>query len=57
MFAWIADNAATIIVISVVLLITGLAVFSLVKDRKKKSCGCTGSCVTCGMGCCGGKKE
>ena len=51
MFAWIADNAVTVIAIAVILLISGLAVFSLMKDKKKKSGVCTGNCATCGMGC------
>ncbi len=57
MFAWIADNAVTIIAIVLVLLIAGLAVFSLVKDKKSGSGGCTGNCATCRMGCSGNKNR
>ena len=57
MFAWIAENALTLAVIAVILAVAGLAVFSLVRDKKKKKGGCTGNCATCGMGCsCGAYK-
>ena len=51
MFAWIADNLVTVVTVAVLLVIAGVAVFSLVKDKKKKTGGCTGNCATCGMGC------
>ena len=51
MFAWIADNAVTVIAIAAILIVVGFAVFFLVKDRKRGSGGCTGNCATCGMGC------
>ena len=63
MLAWITENAETVISIAVILFAVGIAVFSLVRDkRKKRKCGgCTGNCATCGM-CSGmqaspGKKE
>ena len=51
MLAWIADNAATIIAAAAVLALVGIAVFSIVKQRKSKKGGCTGNCASCG-GCC-----
>ena len=53
MFAWIAQNAVTVIVSAVILLLIGGAVFSLLRDRKaaKKTGGCTGNCASCGRGC------
>ena len=51
MFAWIAENAATIIVIAVIIVLIGVAVFSLLKDKKNKKGGCTGNCASCGMRC------
>ena len=58
MFAWIADNAAAIIAIAVILIVIGIAVYSLVKDKKNKKGGCTGNCAACGMGCsCSNKKK
>ena len=56
MFAWIADNAVTIAAVAVVLTVVGVAVFSLVKDKKNNKGGCTGNCASCGMGCSCGKK-
>ena len=50
MFAWIAENAATLIASAVLAAVTGVAVFSLVRDKKKNK-GCTGNCATCGMSC------
>ena len=49
MFAWIAENAVTIIVITVILVLIGVAVFSLLKDKKNNKGGCTGNCAACGM--------
>ena len=37
--------------------VIGVAVFSLVKDKKSKKGGCTGNCATCGMGCSYSKKK
>ena len=51
MLQWIAENALTVIVIAAVLVMVGVAVFSLLKDKKNKKGGCTGNCATCGMGC------
>lgn len=51
MFAWIADNAATLIAAAAVLILVGLAVFSIVKEKKSRKGGCTGNCASCG-GCC-----
>ena len=51
MFAWIADNAVTLIASAAVLALIGFAVRSLVKQKKKSSGGCTGNCASCGKGC------
>ena len=51
MFAWIADNAVTIITVAVILVLIGVAVFVILKDKKNKKGGCTGNCATCGMRC------
>ncbi len=57
MFAFIRDLAITMIAGAAVLIVTGLAVFSVVKEKKKKTGGCTGNCATCGMGCSHNKKD
>jgi len=51
MFAWIAENIITVIVIAALLLLVGLAAFALVREKKNKKGGCTGNCATCGMSC------
>lgn len=51
MFAWITENLVTVIVIAIILVLIGVAVFSLLKDKKNKKGGCTGNCATCGMSC------
>ncbi len=57
MFAWIAENAITIIVIAAVLVLIGVALFSVIKDKKNKKGVCTGNCATCGMSCSGNIKK
>lgn len=51
MFTWIANNAATLIAMTAVLIVIGIAVFSLIKDKKNNKGGCTGNCASCRMGC------
>ena len=51
MFAWIAENAATIAAAAIVLFAAGIAVFSIVREKKKKCGGCTGNCMSCGKCC------
>ncbi|MBQ7171298.1 MAG: FeoB-associated Cys-rich membrane protein [Clostridia bacterium] len=53
MFAWIAENAVTLAAAALVLLLIGIAVISLVNDKKNHKGGCTGNCAACGMGCSG----
>ncbi|MBP5289200.1 MAG: FeoB-associated Cys-rich membrane protein [Clostridia bacterium] len=57
MFAWIAENALTIITALVLGVAIGAAVFSLKREIKNKAGGCTGNCATCGMGCSEAKKK
>ena len=51
MFEWIANNAVTLAVIAVLLVIVGTAVFALIKEKKSKKGVCSGNCASCGMGC------
>ena len=64
MLQWISANIVTIAAIAAVALILGLAVWSLVRDKKKSAAGgqvggcagctgCTGcsGCAGCSMGC------
>ena len=57
MFVWIANNAVTVVAVAVLLAVIGVAVFSIVRDKKKNKGGCTGNCATCGMGCSYGTKK
>lgn len=53
MLVWLAENLGTIAVCALVLLISALAVRSLIRDKKrgKSPCGCSRSgCAGCG-GC------
>ena len=52
MFAWIAENAVTVITALAVLGMIAFAVFALVREKKHKSGCCTGNCASCGMCCC-----
>ena len=56
MLNWIAENLVTIAVAAVLLAAVAIAVFSLVKEKKHCSCGCTGNCASCGA-CCGAKSK
>ena len=56
MLTWIAENAATVIVLAAVAAVIALAVRSLIK-QKKSGAVCTGNCATCGMSCHCGETE
>lgn len=58
MIHWVAQNLGTICICAIVLLLIGVALFSLLKDRRngKSSCGC--GCSGCSMrGVCHGAKK
>ena len=57
MLAWIANNAVTIIATAAVLAVIGIAVFALVREKKRGAGKCTGNCASCGMCCAYGKKN
>ena len=57
MFAWFAENAVTVAALAGVLVLIGIAVFTLVREKKNKSGGCTGNCAACGMACSYGRSE
>lgn len=56
MLAWLAENAVTVVTVTVLIVITGLAVFSLIREKKNKKGVCTGNCASCGA-CCGSKNK
>ena len=50
MIAWIMDNLANIAVIAILIVIIGLAVFSMIRNRKNGKSACGGSCCNCVYG-------
>ena len=62
MLAWISANLINIVLTAVIVLIVGLLIFVMVRDKKagKSSCGrnCAG-CASCGgcHACCRGSEE
>ena len=56
MFAWIVENAATIIVMAVLILIAALIIAHMIRCKKNGKSSCGGNCGGCAMrGCCGKK--
>ncbi|HIX16518.1 MAG TPA: FeoB-associated Cys-rich membrane protein [Candidatus Hungatella pullicola] len=49
MIAWLAANGATIIISVILIILTGLAIRSIYRNRGTCSCGC--NCSGCGGHC------
>lgn len=49
-FEWLISNLGSIIVLVIVAIVIGFAVYSIIKDKKKGKCSCGASCD----GCCDG---
>ncbi|MDY6314861.1 MAG: FeoB-associated Cys-rich membrane protein [Clostridia bacterium] len=47
MFAWIVENLATIIVMSVLILITALIIAHMIRSKKNGKSSCGGNCGGC----------
>lgn len=61
MFELLASNIGSIIVLVIVAIVIGFAVYSVIKDKKKGKCSCGGSCGSCcdggsSCGCCNHEK-
>ena len=55
---WLADNIGTIIVLLIVAVISGLASYSVIKNKMKGGCSCGCGCTGCPMaGKCHAEKE
>ena len=52
MFAWLSANLINIVLVAVIVLITGLLIRSMVRDKKAGKSSCGGNCASCGA--CGG---
>ena len=68
MLSWLTANLVNLVIVAVLVLAVGLAIRSMIRDRKAGKCSCGGNCSSCGAcsgGCAGtgndvpvgGKKE
>ena len=54
MLTWLSANLINIVLVAVIVLITGLLIRSMVRDKKAGKSSCGGSCASCGAcGSCG----
>ena len=58
MFTWLSANLVNIVLIAVLVLIVGLLIRGMIRDRKAGKSACGGSCASCGAcGACGKKSS
>ena len=48
MFSWLSANLINIVLVAVIVLITGLLIRSMVRDKKAGKSSCGGNCASCG---------
>ena len=48
MLTWLSANLINIILVAVIMLITGLLIRSMIRDRKAGKPSCGGNCAGCG---------
>ena len=48
MLAWLSANLINIVLIAVIVLITGLLIRSIIRDKKAGKPSCGGNCAGCG---------
>ena len=48
MLAWLSANLINIVLIAVIVLITGMLIRSMIRDRKAGKSSCGGNCASCG---------
>ena len=48
MFVWLSANLINIILVSVIVLIVGLLVRNMIRDKKAGKSACGGNCASCG---------
>ncbi len=54
MLTWLSANLINIVLIAVVVLIAGLVIRGMIRDRRAGKSSCGGSCASCGAcGACG----
>ena len=49
MSAWLSANLINIVLIAVIVLITGMLIRSMIRDRKAGKSSCGGNCASCGV--------
>ena len=48
MFSWLSANLINIVLVAVIVLITGLLIRSMVREKKAGKSSCGGNCASCG---------
>ena len=55
MLTWLSANLINLVIVAVLIIAVGLAIRSMVRDRKAGKCSCGASCGSCGAcGACHG---
>ena len=49
MITWLAQNLGTILISIVLILLVGLIIKSMIRDKKMGKSACTGTCASCKM--------
>ena len=51
MLTWLTQNLATILILTVLAVIFGLMLYSLIRDKKAGRSSCSGGCAGCANAC------
>ena len=51
MLSWLSANLANLVIAALLVLAVGLAVRSVIRNRKAGKCSCGCDCASCGAGC------
>lgn len=51
MLAWLSDNMVNIIIVAILVLVVGLLIRGMIRDRKAGKSSCGGNCASCGACC------
>ena len=49
MLTWLSANLINIVLIAVIVLITGMLIRSMIRDKKAGKSSCGGNCASCGV--------
>ena len=53
MLTWLSANLVNLVIVAILVLVVGLAIRGMIRDRKAGKCSCGGNCASCGA-CSGG---